>query len=80
MKITVEIKADKSLIKAITDLKDELEKANAISIPKVWVNERPVITTGGTWPPTPKEGGVSTAGSYDWRPQVVEGTSGSKMK
>ena len=78
MKITVEIKADETLIKAIADLKDVLEKANAISIP--WVNERPVITTGGTWPPTPKEGGVSTAGSYDYHPQVVEGTRGSQMK
>ena len=74
MKITIEIKADETLIKAITDLKDVLEKANAISIP--WVNERPVITTGGTWPPTQKEGGVSTSGSGTWYPQGVDGVDG----
>ena len=39
------------LLKAISELKDLLEKANAISIPTVWVNERPVRTTGT--PPIP---------------------------
>lgn len=71
MKITIEIKADKTLIKAISDLREVFEKANNISIPKVCMNERPVITTGGTWPPTPKEEGVSTTGSATWHPNEV---------
>jgi hypothetical protein len=71
MKITIEIKADKTLIKAINDLREVLEKANTISIPKTWVNDRPVIITGGTWPQTQKEGGTSTSGSATWHPNEV---------